>query len=233
MAPHLSQQMRDRIVVWFDEQDKTADEIATLAGCCVRTVYNILELHRDFGTTKNPYSRRNQGRTRILNMGDMAYLMALVQAKPKVYLDELQEELAFNRNVDVSISTLSRSLRHWELTNKQVASAALERNEMLRATWEAEHGDIPAEYCVWLDEASVDDKTNQRSNGWSPLGQACVCQETFIRGQRYSVLPALTSEGIIALDIFEGSVNKERFLQFIKDQVVCLHLIMIPVQIRV
>ncbi|KAF9045625.1 hypothetical protein BJ165DRAFT_1314969, partial [Panaeolus papilionaceus] len=33
------------------------------------------------------------------------------------------------------------------------------------------------------------------------------------------VLPALTSEGIIALDIVEGSVNKESFLQFIRDQV--------------
>ena len=72
----------------------------------------------------------------------MAYLTALVQARPKICLDELQEELAFNRNVDVSISTLSHSLRHWELTNKQVASAALERNEMLRATWEAENGDM-------------------------------------------------------------------------------------------
>ncbi|KJA12884.1 hypothetical protein HYPSUDRAFT_152196, partial [Hypholoma sublateritium FD-334 SS-4] len=37
--------------------------------------------------------------------------------------------------------------------------------------------------------------------------------------QRYSVLPALTSEGIIAFDIFEGSVNKERFIQFINEQV--------------
>ncbi|KAF9538412.1 hypothetical protein CPC08DRAFT_612093, partial [Agrocybe pediades] len=36
---------------------------------------------------------------------------------------------------------------------------------------------------------------------------------------RYSVLPALTSEGMIALDIFEGSVNKERFIQFITEQV--------------
>ncbi|KAJ7114390.1 hypothetical protein C8R44DRAFT_587349, partial [Mycena epipterygia] len=36
---------------------------------------------------------------------------------------------------------------------------------------------------------------------------------------RYSVLPALTTEGIVALDIFEGSVNKERFLGFLRDQV--------------
>jgi len=38
--------------------------------------------------------------------------------------------------------------------------------------------------------------------------------------QCYSILPALTSEGIIALDIFEGAVNKEKLIQFINDQVI-------------
>ncbi|KAF9538411.1 hypothetical protein CPC08DRAFT_605746, partial [Agrocybe pediades] len=96
---------------------------------------------------------------------DVAYIVALIEAKPKSYLDELQEQLFQYRNVDISLPTLWRALRHWEFTNKQVASAALERNELLRATWQAEYGDIPGEFCVWLDEASVDDKTNQRRSG--------------------------------------------------------------------
>ncbi|EIW58335.1 uncharacterized protein TRAVEDRAFT_124639, partial [Trametes versicolor FP-101664 SS1] len=32
---------------------------------------------------------------------------------------------------------------------------------------------------------------------------------------RFSLLPALSLDGIIALDIFEGSVNKERFIAFV------------------
>ncbi|EDR02986.1 uncharacterized protein LACBIDRAFT_331921 [Laccaria bicolor S238N-H82] len=96
---------------------------------------------------------------------DMNYLIALIAARPKVYLDELQEELYASRNADVSIATISWALRHWEMSNKHVASEALERNELLQAIWQAEYGDIPAEYCVWLDKASVDDKTNQRQNG--------------------------------------------------------------------
>ncbi|KJA12885.1 hypothetical protein HYPSUDRAFT_115252, partial [Hypholoma sublateritium FD-334 SS-4] len=96
---------------------------------------------------------------------DMNYSLSLTQAKPKIYLDELQEALYENRAVDVSIPTISRALRQWEISNKQVASAAIERKEILRATWQAEYGNIPAEYCVWLDEASVDNKTNQRQTG--------------------------------------------------------------------
>ncbi|KAJ6548286.1 hypothetical protein B0H10DRAFT_1651243, partial [Mycena sp. CBHHK59/15] len=34
----------------------------------------------------------------------------------------------------------------------------------------------------------------------------------------YSILPALTTEGIVALDIFEGSVTKEHFLGFLREQ---------------
>jgi hypothetical protein len=56
------------------------------------------------------------------------------------------------------------------LTNKQVANAALERNELLHATWQAAYADIPAEYCVWLDEATIDDLTNQRTTGWAAMG---------------------------------------------------------------
>ncbi|KIK81400.1 hypothetical protein PAXRUDRAFT_109593, partial [Paxillus rubicundulus Ve08.2h10] len=35
----------------------------------------------------------------------------------------------------------------------------------------------------------------------------------------YSVLPALDCNGIVALDIFEGSITKERFIYFLCEQV--------------
>lgn len=104
--------------------------------------------------------------------------------------------------------------------HKRIAKDALERNELLRATWQAAWGDIPAESFVWLDESSVDDTTNQRRYGWAPFGRPCVRRATFIRGTRYSVLPALSSDGIIALDIFEGSVNKEKFTRFVLEDLV-------------
>ena len=67
------------------------------------------------------------------------------------------------------------------LTHKHVASEALERNELLCATWQAAYADIPAEYCIWIDEASVDDITNQRTTGWAAMGRACISHAAFIR----------------------------------------------------
>ncbi|GES89074.1 hypothetical protein GLOIN_2v1434041 [Rhizophagus clarus] len=42
----------------------------------------------------------------------------------------------------------------------------------------------------------------------------------FVRGKRYTILPALTLDGFVAVDIFEGACNKKRFIDFILDQVV-------------
>jgi len=218
MSPPISEALRRRILVWH-HKERTPAEMATLAGCSVRSIYYIISYDRDYGMINNPLAR-SVGHSHALNIGDLNFLTSVISAKPKVFLDELQEELLAYRDVEVSIPTISRALQQWEISNKAVSSAALERNELLRATWQAEYGDIPAEYCVWLDEASVDDFTNQRKNGWSAVGQAAVCRDTFIRGQRYSVLPALTADGLIALDIFEGSVNKDLFIKFITEQVV-------------
>jgi hypothetical protein len=76
------------------------------------------------------------------------------------------------------------------------------------------------EYFVWVDESGVDDRTNQQLTGWSLMGTACVRRAAFICGVRYSVLPALSLDGIITLDIFEGSVNKSHFFQFVWEELV-------------
>ncbi|KAH7903724.1 hypothetical protein BJ138DRAFT_974977, partial [Hygrophoropsis aurantiaca] len=88
-----------------------------------------------------------------------------LDANPSLYLDELQDQLLQARNVNVSIATICRSLRRLSLTRKHVAVTASQRNELLRATWQAAHGDIPADYCVWLDESGIDGRTSQRTHG--------------------------------------------------------------------
>jgi transposase len=211
--------MRERIVIWKNEMGKNTNEIAKLAGCCERTVRNILRYEREYGVVSNPFARNHAG-PRVLNTGDTTYITSILQARPVLYLDEVQTALLEVRNVDVCLATISRTLQRLAITNKQVAPEAVERNELLRATWQAAYGDIPAEYCIWLDESSVDNRTNQRTRGWAEVGRACVRRELFIRGQRYSVLPAFTCDGYIALDIFEGAVNKERFITFLWEQIV-------------
>ena len=173
-----------------------------------------------FRTTVNPF-KHYTGQSRYLDEEDVLYLTTLLKANPSLYLDELQLKLADARDVRISIATLSRALATIQISKKVVTKAALERDEELRTIWElcmAEYTD-PSVF-VALDESAVDNKTPQRQTGWAPMGQPCVRRMTFLRGVRYSILPALTMDGIIALEIFEGSVTKEKFLSFLRREVV-------------
>ncbi|GBE83747.1 hypothetical protein SCP_0508030 [Sparassis crispa] len=162
MALHTSRELRELMVSW--RGIKSIQEITALAHCSPRTVNEVFRIHRDYGVVQNPLAHP-RGAARILNTGDVNYISSLIAAKPCIYLDELQEELYIHRNIVVSLATLSRTLRRSALSHKQVSKEAMERNELLRATWQAEYGDIPADYFVWLDESSVDDTTSQRMTG--------------------------------------------------------------------
>jgi len=88
----LSNEMRQHIIVWHYEQHLSAYDIQTLAGCDLAMVYNILKFHQDYGTVDNPFAGPCGG-VRTLDMGDVNYLASIIDACPKIYLDELQQEL--------------------------------------------------------------------------------------------------------------------------------------------
>jgi transposase len=173
MAPHTTMEMRERMVIWRSEFGKTNSEIAALAGCSEWTIHEVLRLHHEYGVVQNPHAQPH-GCCRSLATADLNYLSSILDANPCLYLDELQSWLATDWDVNVSISTIFHAVQSLALSCKHVSKAALERNELLRATWQAEYGDIPADYFVWLDELSVDDHMNQCTHGWAAVGHACV-----------------------------------------------------------
>ncbi|KAI8996316.1 hypothetical protein BD414DRAFT_375803, partial [Trametes punicea] len=95
--PHLTLELRECIVRW-SAQRISASNIAQLAGCSERTVYEILHLHREYGSVHNLLARP-RGRPRALHTTDINYLTALLQANPTLYLDELQGQLWEARGV--------------------------------------------------------------------------------------------------------------------------------------
>jgi len=56
--------------------------------------------------------------------------------------------------------------------------------------------------------------------GYSPINTRARKSVVFVRGKRYTILPALSLEGFIAVDVIEGSCDMKRFQTFILTQVV-------------
>lgn len=219
MAPSLSKDLRDRVVQWRIQNNWSYRKLADMAGCSIGTIANILMYHRVYGTSTNPYRKRT-GRPRLLDHDDCAYIDTLLNRDPTIYLDEIQDKLVEDRDTDVSIASIQRAIERLDFTRKVVSKEAKERNNLLRAIWEggmAQYDD--PDLFLFLDESAVNNLTTQRLAGWSQRGIPCVRRATFLRGAHYSILPALSINGIEALDIFEGAVNREKFVGFLREQI--------------
>jgi DDE superfamily endonuclease len=84
---------------------------------------------------------------------------------------------------------------------------------------------------VFVDESSFDCRTEIQGRAWALSGKAAVRKDFFIRGQRcvfripvsqtanfcyrYSLLPALSLDGMISASILKGSFTTQTFLDFI------------------
>ena len=217
----VSLDLKARIPILRYSAGYSAKEICGILGIRKSLVYQTLQYYAVHGVCYNPNARK-RGQHRKLTSIDINFIKSLISEHHTIYLDEIQEQLLTRRGAQVSISTLMCTLCRLHLTNKDVSGRALERNVEQRAIFMNRMADLVEDpnMLMFGDEASKDERTSARRRGWSLRGSRCVQQKCFVRGQRYSILPILTLDGIIAYDIIEGSVTSDRFLQFLRELVV-------------
>ena len=79
---------------------------------------------------------------------------------------------------------------------------------------------------VTVDETSKNELTWARRWGRAMSGERAELTGVFVRGDRYSIVAAITTDGYIAVDAIEGSYNTELFKNFSTEKVVCSLLAM-------
>ena len=100
---------------------------------------------------------------------------------------------------------------------------AVERNELLCSSFISKIGEsYSPEQLIFLDESAKDERSLSRGYGYAFANPRAQKKVVFVRGKRYTILPALTTEGIVAVEIMEGSCDKEKFNEFILSRVVSL-----------
>jgi transposase len=220
----ISKDLKARIPV-LRRQGYNVKRISHLLGIKKSVIYQSLAYFRRHGVPYNPHAHRS-GRRRVLSHEDLKLIVALVKRRHCIYVDELQAEVFNIRGVTLSQSSLLRTLYHLHYSHKHVSTRALERNDLMRSAFMNKIADqVPSpDMLIFTDEAARNRRTSARTKGWALVGKRCVQRQHFIRGQRFSILPILTLDGIIAYDIIPGSVDSERFVQFLRELVVCLFL---------
>ena len=73
---------------------------------------------------------------------------------------------------------------------------------------------------MWIDETGSDAKTNIRKFGYAVIGEAPIYNRFLVRGKRISAIAAICSEGVIDVEFTTGSVNGDKFLDFVRGSVI-------------
>ena len=55
MAPRLSNELRERIIVWYYYQERSFEDIIELSGRSKNTIYRVLSNFEKFGQATNPH----------------------------------------------------------------------------------------------------------------------------------------------------------------------------------
>ena len=138
-----------------------------------------------------------------------------------MYLDEIQEWLIIAHDVGISRSAVNVYLCDLGITYKLLHKAASERDEVKREEFR-EHAqqNWVASQLVFVDETSKDDRTIYCHYGRSIRGTDANISAPFVRGDRFSIVAALSIDGYVNQRVVEGSVDGGIFLEFIMEDIV-------------
>jgi len=196
------------------------ERIGMCLNVSTRTVQRVLSHFHATGTIPNEKAGDEvvkRVRNKHLRDIDVEFLLGTVQKTPDLYLDELREILAQNCGVHVSLSSVWRTLRSAGFTMKKITRVAAERSASKRLEYLARIGQYEARQLVFVDESSVDRRTTYRGRAWSIKGTKAQRKAFFVRGRRFSVLPALSlRDGILHCSVVEGSFCTDSFMTFIQ-----------------
>ncbi len=68
---------------------------------------------------------------------------------------------------------------------------------------------------IWIDESECDRRDSTRKWGYSVRGMPPRDHRLLVRGTQYSAIPVMSAEGIYDVHLAEGTMNGERFEDFI------------------
>lgn len=198
--------------------------ILECVGFSLSTFYRILDLWVTTGDVV-AHNLGTPGRPRLLHFDDVEYLIRLIRHRPDWFLDELLGLLQTNRFISVHYVTVHRELCRLGASRKKLKKIAAERKEDVRNQYIERMAQYDPDELGFIDETSKNDKTPARSYGRSKKGGRAIMKQKFVRGRRYTATALLTTEGIMASRVIEGSMTKELYLDFLEHDVVCVFLL--------
>jgi transposase len=219
MAPRLPEATLERLRYLLFETDAPIGSIHERLGIGRTTVYEIRLSYELFGTPYLPAAVR-RGRPPILSNEEVFKLLLYLEDRPTEYLDELAWYCYDEFDKVIAPQTIWDVLKRQRWSRKRCKERAAEQSAELRADWELQRADWRGDRLCFVDESACKERTADRKYGWAPLGLPSRIAHSLRRGVRWSVLPALTTEGWLPDPlIYQGSVDGQMFIDWLEEDV--------------
>ncbi|OJT10703.1 hypothetical protein TRAPUB_12796 [Trametes pubescens] len=215
MRRHIPKEVKD-IALFMSFRHRLPDkEIRKYTGISIRALKRLRQTYLQTGeTVRVPVCI---GRPRQLDALDANFLEGCIERQPDLTLEELQTYLLEVCNVKASTMTIWRTLKRRGFSRKMVTRPAVERNERDRMAYKMLIGEhFQPHHLVFADETHFNRITLRRRFGWAPLGHRARRRDFFVRGKRYSILPAISLDGVIHLTVQDHSYTGEEFADFVQ-----------------
>ena len=219
MPKALPDHLRHRIVTHLRAGHRPVD-IARVEGVGYVTVYRIRTNLYAYGEPSFPQEYHSRsGPKYSVDRAACEALQKFIQSKPWAYQSEMQDFLLDECAIAVDQSTISRTLKRLQITNKSLRREAAERCQDLRINFILVRAQFTASQLIFVDESAANEHTCLRKRGWSELGIKATISVPLARSERYSILPAYCVDGILSHFIYQGSITGATFLWFLEELV--------------
>jgi len=215
----ISEDMKERALSLY-YQGYLSKDLCRIFGFSGKSLMRWKQNIEEHGSVVVP-SNHLQGRPRKLDSNQTSDLMAQLLVEPDMYLDEIQTWVAISYDIGIAKSTLLELIRDVGFSYKYLHKAAAERDEDEREKFrEWARETLVPEMIVAVDESSKDDRTLYQHWGRSPSGMPATIEAQFVRGERYSLLAAMSVNRYVSTRVVEGLVDTAEFFDFIVGEVV-------------
>ncbi len=223
--------LRKMVIRLRTQSGMKAAELAVIAGVHVRTVEGWLRKARvaGVGALVEKTRGRQPGMCRKMTMAQEVWIrQRIVGALPaQMSLPfalwtrrAIQALIKAQFSVELSDRLVGKYLARWGYTAQRPVKRALEQRpeqieKWLRETYPAIAARAKAEGAAiyWADETAVKEDANW-IRGFAPAGRTPVL-EMPARWGKLSMISAITNRGEISFQIVEGTINAERFIEFL------------------
>ena len=215
-APYAAD-LRWRIIWQRIGMELSYRKIASNLNVALGTVCHI---NRRFIDTGDVMPKKVSQRTelRSLSHSDELFIIGLICDSPSYYLSELCHAVEDVCGKRVSPSTVCKVIRKHGFTRKKLQHVAKQRSLQYRGEFMAEmyHRDC----FVFIDETGCSSKDHTRKFGYAMRGESAVDHRWLHRGNRISAIAAMTTTGILAVELMKGSVNGDKFFDYVRGSLI-------------